>query len=329
MSHQLYLVEHNSRVNRQDRRKAPIMATPPAGMEWKGRTPAPRRQNMSLGIDRAHDFLEMLQWNYINLQDFLRDKEKKKLAFVAGTFAVFSLFTTVLLSVLATASKDEKALFTLWFIIPFIIFIVGVAIVNVSMIKYIVALKLDTLLAMRQLNCVRQGIHSISYLLFEGEFPKPFEQHMFTQGGREAFRDTLLDVDRGYWHIFGRHEKYALNNKEMRDLYNSWKVYYRSADFFAICALVIFTLMLVLSPFFYVFVANIDLTKNQTLILGMICGATALVVVSLVVRMVIVARKEVVDLLRSDEEFSIEKKRRELLANRAGVIADPFKVRKH
>lgn len=53
-----------------------------------------------------------------------------------------------------------------------VIVIAGANPINITAIKYIISLKSDVLLAIRQLNCIRQSLHSMMYTLIEGVAPQ-------------------------------------------------------------------------------------------------------------------------------------------------------------
>ncbi len=149
--------------------------------------------------------LTFLNKKYKRLGEYISDKEKKKLAIVASSFAVFTFLVTVALGIFkdGIAITNSMSLFYL-----VIIFITGIAVINISIIKYIVTLKLSWILAVRQINCIRQAINTIMFAKIEGYLPLTLTEENVRN---KKFKNTILDNKSTYWNLYGRYEKYPLN----------------------------------------------------------------------------------------------------------------------
>lgn len=109
------------------------------------------------------DLLTHCEKRRIDLELHLRDKEKKKLTIIVSSFAVLSLVITILFNISSSFAAETSATSTVAYGIALLTFLSAIAFVNISIIKYVVSLKMDCLVALRQLNCNRQAIHTFIF----------------------------------------------------------------------------------------------------------------------------------------------------------------------
>lgn len=232
--------------------------------------------------DQLDTFLEFLAARYERLSAFIQDKEKKKLIIVGASFTVLSLVTSVLMGIVSLEPNGFEVLLRTPFTILFVVVIIGIVFANASIIKYVVSMKCQSLLATRQANCMRQAMHNVLYAKLEGVFPRTLNEQMLKD---KDTKDSLLDETTRYWMLYGRHEKFPLNNAELRGNYKSSSIYYKSSDIFAISAIAAYTLMLAISPIIFLMLKTDELQFNASIamLLGVICGMSAILLILFVI----------------------------------------------
>lgn len=266
-----------------------------------------RRKSPYIEKEKLEDLLIFLNSKYEKLGEYVTDKEKKKLAIVASSFAVFTFLVTIALGIFKDGInvKEPLAFFSL-----VMVFLLGIAVINISIIKYIVALKLSWLLAVRQMNCIRQAINTIMFTKIEGYLPHTLTADKIKN---EDYENTILDKKSRYWDLYGRHEKYPLNNVHLREKYQSWRValiWFTSGDFFAISAISVFTILLVSGPAIYLHFFN-DIEKlkelygDKLVLISSSSVIATIIFVSLVTISVISALITINKTLYQDDTFHI------------------------
>lgn len=261
------------------------------------------------------DLISHCEHRATELEGHLRDKEKKKLTIIVSSFAVLSLVTTFSFNIAKAYAGQLDAVTTVAFGVALLGFLCAVAFVNIAIIKYVVALKMDCLLAIRQLNCNRQAIHTFLYAKWQRIFPSRSLNEMKTKGD---FDGTILDRNTHFWRIYGRHEKYPLNNVDLRSTYielqnNKGKLLsrlpYMPADIFAIYAIAVFTFVLLVLPM-PVFILFADSFFSFSTIVALIIGAISIPLANrswnLVVSVVDNAIDKIIRKLQNDEVYPYE-----------------------
>ncbi len=193
MPAKIYVVENERRSIQSSQRTKHNRRTPDPGHsavtvnrrhcsaeDRRNPTSPDRRDHARKTISKKNiDFLfEFLQWRGEFLTEHIRDKEKKKLAIIVSSFAVFSLVTTVALGMLSSKNINSETLISPAFNILLGVFLIGIASINTAIIKHIVSLKSDALLFLRQLNCLRQALHVIMLAKLDGFLPEDLFQEI-------------------------------------------------------------------------------------------------------------------------------------------------------
>ncbi len=185
--------------------------------------------------DTLKSYEENLKWESALVSEALHDTRKRK--FFAINFSII-LFPGLIGGILAivsyldnTGMDDEYKVVYYWIAIVAISMFIGMA--NMITIKYIAAYKAQANLFIRQLNCLRQARDFVTYNRFEGKFPNNIH--------------SLLDKEKLYYQIFGKHRKLYIGNEELRGrLVGSFS---ESADKSLIGFLFITSLTLISAPF--------------------------------------------------------------------------------
>lgn len=291
----VYLIDNERRKNNSDIR--PLEIKESEGGER-------RVQKVYMEKKKLEDLLAFLNERYNRLNEHVLDKEKKKLLIIASSFTVFTFLVTVGLGVLKDGITGIPTPLLLG---VSSIFLAGIATINTSIIKYIVTFKLSWILALRQMNCIRQAINSVLFAKIEGFIPRRLTEEIMRE---KDFKDTILDSSSTYWNLYGRHEKYPLNNVHLRQKYSSrFKIWFTSSDFFAILTIVVFTIFLVMTPpILYSHYHGIEFNINS---IGFIffSGIVAATSMYLVFRSALSALDNINKTLSEDETFKIKNER--------------------
>lgn len=264
-----------------------------------------KKESKYLTTEQLDCLLNNYNTRYLYLIELIKDKEKKKLTIITSSFAVFSLLVTYILSVSTGATVgDIEKITSFPFLFVSLVFLSSISVINISIIKYIVSLKEECLLAIRQLNCIRQAINSIMFSKLEGYLPKTID--------KEIFEGTIRDKTTKYWDIYGRHEKYPLNNFHLRDKYNSWKIFFicfTSSDMFAVFAISMFTILLASLPIMFL-VRYVDVLQKfsigEILFLGSVSTILIFGFIVLVGGSIIMSLRSIKKTLNKDETVSFD-----------------------
>jgi len=266
-----------------------------------------------LTIDQLDFLYSHFNNRYLYLVDLIKDKEKKKLTIIVSSFAVFSLLVTYMLSTFKGIEAIEKVI-SFPFLVISLVFLSSISVINVSIIKYIVSLKQECLLAIRQLNCIRQAINSTMFARLEGYIPRTLTEEMVD---KKDFDRTIIDTKTKYWDVYGRHEKYPLNNVHLRKKYQSWRflfLWFTSSDIFAVSAISMFTVFLISAPITF-FIREIEtlqsvyqLTMTDILAIGAISVILLIGFISLVTSSIFLSLLSIKKALNKDDTITIEPK---------------------
>jgi len=243
-----------------------------------------RREEINSAILKEYvdSYFTFLQSKYCEMLEYIKDKEKKKLWIIGGSYAVFSLITTVIVNIFTRAPVNLEKIFSIPSIVLFSLFVFGVVLIYTSIIKYILTLKADCIIATRQLNCLRRAINSVLYSFFEKKFPNEIDSCP-----NEIRSGTIKDLESGYWKYFGQHDKYPSDNEGFRTAYNKPSIYFLSADIYSVIVISIFSSLLIITPFSFL-LANIsesssNLTAIEMFFLGGVSTVALLMFITLVV----------------------------------------------
>lgn len=225
-----------------------------------------RRRNDSLLEENLRECIHVQQWEYDNLTKLIDSKETKKFGVIKISFGVFAVISGMMAAIATFLAKygDTPAREAIEYAlsVSMVILMAGANLMNLTVIRYIVSIKSDVMLAMRQLNCVRQGLHGLLYTLLHRHSPN--DKFEMDKGLPKSGEIGL------YYYYVGRHIKYPFNNELLRSQYlkkngdndyrgYDYKALYRSADLFAICTIISFTFCLTSAPiilFFYKYYSN-------------------------------------------------------------------------
>ncbi len=222
-----------------------------------------RRFMRAVVRDDLKECLETQKWKYDNLLQIINAKESRKISVVKLSFGVFAivaaLMTAIATFLMKMGTNPSLEIIEYSLSISLVVVLAGANLMNLTVMRFLVSLKSETMLAMRQLNCVRQSIHSLLYTLVNGSLPS--SDFLQNKGSIDNEEDGGI-----YYTLIGRHVKYPMNNDPLRATYltkthtgnykHDYKALYRSSDLFAICAIIAYTLCLTTAPvalFFFKF----------------------------------------------------------------------------
>lgn len=237
------------------------------GKDWNGDSTRAHEHEI-ITKERIDSYFEFLQNRAGKIVEYIQDKEKKKLWIIGGSYTVFSLVATVMVKILTSQSENIPSLLALPSIVLFSLFVIGVVLIYTSIIKLILALKADCILATRQLNCLRQSINSVIFSYIEKKYPRRLPED---RPGQDELVGTILDTRTNYWEFYGCHDKYPLDNLTFRSTYDKKSIYFRSADIYSVVIIAIFTSLLIMTPFGFL-MAHIREKESLTAIDGFLLG---------------------------------------------------------
>lgn len=191
-------------------------------------------ENGAVTAGRINIIIESKIREQEKLWDMLAQRDSNKLFLMKLSFGVFSLFVTAMLAILSLVESAENLVKSQEFSMIFCAALIGMALINFSLIRNIIALKHSRILFLRQINCLRHAIDSCHYALIHGKFPKDKEQLM-KEGG-------------AYFSAIGRHRKLPIDNKKFRAFHVRT---FESSDNFTIFVIASLTVVLSLIPAAY------------------------------------------------------------------------------
>ncbi len=240
-----------------------------------------RRKNKSILREDLIYAIDTQKWKTEQLYNLIENKEKKKFLVTNVSFGVFAVLSGLVAALAAMIAKyGGDIIISSALYCSLIIVIAGANLINISVIRYIVSLKGDVLLAVRQLNCIRQSLHSMMYTLIEGKDPS---DNFYNDKGNAG-----IDCCSVYYDYIGSHIKYPMNNEELRDRYfkikdgvyvYDYRALYRSADLFATCCIGAFTFLLTFMPILIVLYSYYSIEgDNANFISGVVSAVLAIMV---------------------------------------------------
>ncbi|NOZ53964.1 MAG: hypothetical protein GXP08_12695 [Gammaproteobacteria bacterium] len=230
-----------------DRKNEIILGAQQKTRSGNERREVDRRSINNIGVTRSslEYLIETIKWRSLALSEFTKDKEKKKLMLIISSFGVFSLLATVMITWLSSDKYTGISSIEYVEIFIFTLFIFAVVIINLAIIKFIVSFKRDGLLIVRQINCLRQSVHvALHYLLTAGSNEKIF----LAKNNTSEFIKIFKDESSLLYNLYLKHEKYPLDNSELRKAYESDDIIYKSADLFSIFVIALFSFVLIAIP---------------------------------------------------------------------------------
>ena len=168
------------------------------------------------------------------LWDMLAQRDANKMMLIKTSFGVFSLFVTGMLAILSLVESAEILVKTKEFALIFCSALIGMGLINFSLIRNIIALKHSRILFLRQINCLRHSIDSCHYALINGVFPENKEE--------------LLKEGSAYFSAIGKHRKLPIDNERFREFHIRT---FESSDNFTILVITSLTILLSLIPAVY------------------------------------------------------------------------------
>lgn len=168
------------------------------------------------------------------LWDMLAQRDANKIMFIKLSFGVFSLFVTGMLAILSLVGDAEALVMTKEFALIFCSALIGMGLINFSLIRNIIALKHSRILFLRQINCIRHAIDSCHFALVHGRFPENKEE--------------LMDECSAYFSALGKHRKLPIDNKQFRKFHVRT---FESSDNFTILVITLLTVLLSIIPAAY------------------------------------------------------------------------------
>ena len=206
-----------------------------------------RRTDLGVGIDYIDTLLEQMRWDFIKSMEYFKDKERKKLLIVSSSFGVIAIIISVLIGssssafgIVTTATEGKNPTFGLFTIVA----IIAIAAINLVITKYIISLKGECLNAVRQVNCLRQGIHALLYFKLHGKYPENSD-----------------NIKQGiFGEIYGKHKKFDIDNVKIRKRYESLAIFYLSADLLAVSVLGILSMSLASYPAVQAYLTGAEFT---------------------------------------------------------------------
>jgi len=264
-------------------------------------------------------FIKHLEQKMSQQREDIRFTHNKKFIILGSTFTVLTLISTFIMGLVDTYKPEMSAIVIGSIGVFLALFLLIVSVVNVSIIKYLVDLKLTHIIAIRGLNCNRQSLHTLLFAKLEGKLPKKLPR---IENKETEFPGTILDKTTKFWEIYGRHEKYPLNNVELRDRYlekiskdgekiiiPKKNIWFKSSDLFPIYVIAIFTLVIIISPIvvFLIEVGTWHLPPYISMLIGACVILWGIAFLRMVKTIVNGALEKIISKLSSDETFKFEK----------------------
>jgi len=202
-----------------------------------------RRTFTGINIEYINTLLEQMRGDLIKSLEYYKDKERKKLLLISSSFGVVAVMISILLGASEAVSfvlpavdsgngePTTKAAESVAGILPMVA-VIGIALINLVITKYVISLKSESFMSIRQVNCLRQGIHSLLYFKLHSKLP--CDNSELTKGAFGA--------------LYGKHKKFDIDNESIRDRYRSNTIYYKSADLLAVAVLGILSLSIAAYP---------------------------------------------------------------------------------
>lgn len=195
------------------------------------------------------------------LWDMLSARDSNKLALMKLSFGVFSVFITGVLAILSFAPDSISLLKSYEFITLFCLAVIGMAMINLALIKNIISLKHSRILFLRQINCLRHSVDSCHFALVYGRFPRNKEE--------------LMSCDSAFFIAIEKHRKLPIDNDQFRSFH---KRVFESSDNYTIGVVAVLTIILGLIPPAYL------LTTGNSNIIGIIAALCVVVYVGVILR---------------------------------------------
>ncbi len=190
------------------------------------------KTEFKISAEHLESHEENLKWEFEQTSQSLNEIRKRKFIAINASMVMFPGLVGALAAI---TTMNELSLFTesmQWVAVLIVSIFIGLA--NMIAIKYIAAFKSQSTLAIRQINCLRQALDSITYFKFEGKFPI----HL------KALAEGSI-----YFKTFGKHRKFPVGNEGFRNRFiDSFSV---SADKSLIGFLYLTSVLLVGAPFIY------------------------------------------------------------------------------
>ena len=187
-----------------------------------------------ISVDKVKVIIDSKIREQDKLWDKLGERDNNKLALTKLSFGVFSIFVTGMLAILSIVSNAEELVKTKEFALVFCAALIGMGLINFSLIRNIIALKHSRILFLRQINCLRHAIDSCHFALIYGRFPKD--------------KIELTDKDNIYFCTIGKHRKLPIDNDQFRDFHIR---VFESSDNFTIFVITSLTVVVSLIPAAY------------------------------------------------------------------------------
>lgn len=238
--------------------------------------------NGLISIDRLDRFAENLRWEQNKIYDFVIHQEDKKLSVLKISFGVFSLFITGLIAIFSLASKsDGNILLAYPFDVLFVAVLIGMGLINLILIKFVMAYRAGGILALRQSNCIRQALDAVTFSLIENRMPND-----------KSELEKEKDTNKFYWCLFGQHRKLPIENKDLR---RQNRNLFSSADNFAVMVITFLTSIFFLAP-----VIHIIVTTKESAFIGAASATLFFMFLTTVAYIIYSSKKNVDKVLRTD-----------------------------
>jgi len=203
-----------------------------------------KQSSFTVETDSLKSHEENLKWEFKVMTDNLNEIRKRKFFAINASMILFPGLIGGLAAIasLNDITKIEEGL--QWAAVVTVSMFIGMA--NMIAIKYIAAFKSQSNLAIRQINCLRQALDSMTYYRFEGKFP--IHLKALSEGGV-------------YYKIFGKHRKLPVGNEGLRNRFIG--SFTESADKSLIGFLFFTSTILVSAPFLYL--VSVSMSNWETI----------------------------------------------------------------
>ena len=154
-------------------------------------------------------FIKHVEYKMSQQREDIRFAHNKKFLILGSTLTVLTILTTFIIGIMDVYKPNMGNTVAASIGVSLALFLLIVSSINYSIIKYLVDLKLATIIAVRGLNCSRQSLHALLFAKIEGKLPIKLP---LLESNEIDTSGTILDKSTRFWEIYGRHEKYPLNN---------------------------------------------------------------------------------------------------------------------
>lgn len=224
---------------------------------------------------KINKIFETIKWEQSLLYPMIQLYEQKEMGHFKIAIAITSLYLTVVGAIYVQSYKvNPNVLLASPYDIVFAGVTLTLCLINITLIKFIASNRAGCIQTMRQINCLRRAIDSLSYYQLYNECPSKLDDLC-----------NKTDDNIGYWLLIGRHRKLPITNDHFRSNNRVFiKKLIESPDGFLVMTITIFSLIAFLTPSLYIIFSDEGYPKwfiaSLTIFTSLFFSAIYLVLIS-------------------------------------------------